>query len=488
MAHGHPLQKSAQLVVTLLAWLLFTTAARAGTFSYTLGGWNTEPAGAKWSVQYHGTDGNDVAFVEGYIEKRDANGTWTYSGACWNNYRGFANGDASSSSASGVYQGANGGANATHCRLVVKNHYGGDILLRAYFDVLGAAEFPVDDNGNPTDPNGNPLPPFAAALSAQRTSANGGVIHVTGIVLGNAADGGAHTDIRVTLAGSQAASGLVALATPTPARDAEHGTWDLNINISGIDNPALTFTVTLTPLVQSVADTAQQKTLDVSWPAYIAPPPDTAPAPPTTVPDDQSAPRPAGTNPSDMAGNPTQGSGYGFGQGGANNPYAPPEYPLPASTQPNGGTESNGVSSTAPAAPGSQPANYRPQGPGPGTGAPLTGGGGIVGGKVVDAGPGTQRSSSTSETGINYGEYGTGGPWDRIRQKILAWLQVPPSLPASEVYKLTIPIPWFEGVQNFDLDFNSKYMSAFRVAIRAFVAIFVVIAFLHQVIKDIRAY
>jgi hypothetical protein len=118
----------------------------------------------------------------------------------------------------------------------------------------------------------------------------------------------------------------------------------------------------------------------------------------------------------------------------------------------------------------------------------LTGGGGIVGGKVVDSGPGTQMSSSPSETGINYGEYGTGGSWDRIRQKILAWLQIPPSMPANEAYRITIPIPWFDGVQNFDIDFDSQYMSAFRVAIRAFIGIFVVIAFLHQVIKDIRAY
>ena len=177
--------------------------------------------------------------------------------------------------------------------------------------------------------------------------------------------------------------------------------------------------------------------------------------------------------------------GYGFGQGGLDNPYAPPPYPVPGTTQPNTGTANNGISTTAPS---SQPSNYRPQGPGPGTGSPLTGGGGIVGGKVLDSGPSTQADASPSETDIQYGEYGTGGSWDRIRQKILAWLQVPPSMPTTEAYKITIPMPWFDGTHPFDIDFNSMYMSAFRVALRAFIAIFVIIAFLHQVIKDIRAY
>jgi hypothetical protein len=292
--------------------------------------------------------------------------------------------------------------------------------------------------------------------------------------------------IRVTITGSQATAGVVTLPNPIPARDAEHGTWDIPISINDPANPAVSFTVVLTPMAQSAADNDQAKSLAVAWPAYVDPPPATEPATQPMQGDDQSATRPAGNNTNDMAGNPLQGVGYGFGQGGlGNNPYAPPPYPVPATTQPNTGTASNGTSTTAPS---SQPSNYRPQGPSSGTGSPLTGGGGIVGGQVLDSGPSTQRNASPSETDVHYGEYGTGGPWDRIRQKILAWLQMPPSMPANEVYKITIPMPWFDGMHPFDLDFNSSYMSAFRIAIRAFVAIFVVIAFLHQVIKDIRAY
>ena len=470
----------------LLVVLLLATQAKAGTFSYSFNGWNSDPSGAKWKVQFVGTDNNDVAFAEGYIEKKESNGSWTFVTNCWNNYRGFANGDASSSSASGVLTGVGGGANVVHCRLVVKNHFGGEILVTGYFDILGNTQIPVDANGNPTDPQGNPLPPFAATLSGERTSGSAGVIHVTGIVMGYSADGGAHTSINVLLTGTQATNNVVSLPSPLPARDEQHGTWDLPIAINDANNPEVSFGVVLTPMVSSSADNAQKKTLSVSWPAYIQPPPSTDPATQPAAPNDQSQTRPAGNNTNDMAGNIMQGVGYGFGQGGlGENPYAPPDYPVPATTQPNTGTANNGISTTAPSL---QPSNYRPQGPGPGTGSPLTGGGGIVGGKVLDSGPSTQRNASPSETDIHYGEYGTGGPWDRIRQKILAWLQIPPSMPTSEAYKITIPMPWFNGTHPFDIDFNSSYMSAFRVALRAFIAIFVIIAFLHQVIKDIRAY
>ena len=466
--------------------LLLHGVSRAGSFSYSLGGWSNDPYGAKWSVQFTGTDNNDAAFAEGYFETKDASGNWNNAGQMWNNYRGFANGDPSVSSASGVFQGGGGGGTSvTHCRLVVKDHFGGGVFITGYFDVLGAAVFPVDSNGNPTDPNGKPLPPFAASMISERTGDGGGVIHVTGLVMGFANDGGAHTDILVTLSGTQAVNGTVTLATPTPDKDLSKGTWDLTININDADVDSVAFGIKLTPLEGSSADNAQAKSLSVSWPKYIAPAPATNPATQPNTAIDQSATKPAGTNPYDMSGNPVTGSGYGFGQGGLNNPYAPPAYPVPASTQPNMGTSSNGISTTAPS---SQPSNYNPGGPGPGTGAPLTGGGGIIGGKVIDSGPGTQMNSSPSETGVNYGEYGTGGPWDRIRQKILDWLQLPPSMPSVEVYKITIPIPWFDGYQNFDIDFNSTYMSGFRVALRAFIGIFVVIAFIHQVIKDIRAY
>ena len=465
----------------LLAILLASASSHAGTFSYTIGGWSSDPFGARWSVQYHATDSNDVAYAEGYLQKKDANGNWVSIGFLWDNYRGFANG----SSASSIYQGANNAAQVVHCRLIVKNHYGNDIFLTAYFDIFANNEFPVDANGHPTDPNGNPLPPFAASLTSERSNGSGGVIHVTGIVLGYTADGSAHTDIRITVAGSDGVSGLVSLPSPLPARNDSAGTWDIPLSVNDASNPSVSFTVTLTPLAQSAADGSQAKSLNVSWPSYIEPPPATAPATSSSGTTDQSATRPAGTNPYDMAGNAVGGTGYGFTQGGTSNPYAPPAYPLPASTQPNEGTASNGVSSTAANVP---PSNYRPQGPTSSTGVPLTGGGGIVGGTVVVNGPATQSSSSPSETGVNYGEYGTGGPWDRIRQKLLAWLQMPPSMPSNESYKLTIPLPWFDSVHNFDIDFNGQYMSSFRVALRAFVAIFVILAFVHQVIKDIRAY
>jgi hypothetical protein len=469
----------------LLVVLVLPCLAQAGTFTYTFTGWSSDPPGAKWTVQFHGTDNNDVAYAEGYIEKKDSNGNWVYDGSCWPNYRGFANGDASVSSASGVYQGANNSGSVVHCRLVVKNHWGGAIFLVAYVDIFANTEFPVDANDKPTDPSGNPLPPFSCSIGSERTSGGGGVVHVTSIVLGNTNDGAAHTDIRVTLGGADAVSALVTLPNPLPARNAQNGTWDIPISINDASNPDVSFTIILTPMVQSSADGAQAKSLDVSWPAYIDPPPSTAPSTQPTGTTDQSGTRPAGTNPYDMAGNKVGGTGYGFTQGGTTNPYAPPPYPLPASTQPNGGTASNGVSSTAPS---TQPTNYAPQGPTSSTVVPLTGGGGIVGGTVVVNGPATQMASSPSETGVNYGEYGTGGSWDRIRQKLLAWLQMPPSMPTNETYKITIPIPWFDGVQNFAIDFNSQYMSSFRVALRAFIAIFVIIAFVHQVIKDIRAY
>jgi hypothetical protein len=469
----------------LLAMWVLPCVAHAGTFTYTFTGWSSDPPGAKWTVQFHGTDSNDVAFADGYVEKKDSNGNWVFDGSCWSNYRGFANGDASNSTASGIYQGANNSGTVVHCRLVVKNHWSGAIFLMAYVDIFANKEFPVDATGKPTDPSGNPLPPFACSMTSARTSGGGGVVHVTSIVLGNSNDGAAHTDIRVTLAGEDAVSGLVALPTPLPERNAETGTWDIPVNVRDSGNPAVTFTIILTPLVQSAADSVQAKSLDASWPAYIDPPPATEPASQPGDTTDQSSTRPAGTNPYDMAGNKVGGSGYGFSQGGTTNPAAPPPYPLPATTQPNAGTASNGVPSTAPSSP---PANYRPQGPTSATGVPLTGGGGIVGGTVVVNGPTTQTNSSPSETGVNYGEYGTGGSWDRIRQKILAWLQVPPSMPTNETYKLTIPMPWFDGVQNYDLDFNGPYMRSFRVALRAFIAIFVIIAFVHQVIKDIRAY
>jgi hypothetical protein len=335
----------------------------------------------------------------------------------------------------------------------------------AYVDIFANTEFPVDANGRPTDPSGNPLPPFACDLTSERTSSGGGVVHVTSIVLGNSNDGAAHTDIRVTLSGDDAVSGLVALPTPMPERDPETGTWDIPISVRDATNPPVSFTITLTPLVQSAADGAQAKSLPVSWGEFLEPPPMIDPPPPATQSTDQSAPRPAGTNPYDMAGNRAGGGGFSYSS--------------------EGGTATNGVPSTAPT---SQPANYRPQGPTSSTGAPLTGGGGIIGGTVIVNGPTTQSASSPTETGVNYGEYGTGGAWDRIRQKILAWLQMPPSMPSNETYKITIPMPWFDSTHNFDIDFNGQYMSAFRVAIRAFVAIFVIIAFVHQVIKDIRAY
>lgn len=469
-------------MVALVALLLLVSQAHAGNFTYTFGGWVPNPFGALWAVEYHGTDANDAAYVEGQIEQKDDSGNWNYVAYCWSTYHTFMDG----STSDGVYQGWNNHANVGHFRLVLRNHFGAnEVVMIGYFDLAGNTVFPVDPNGNPTDPHGNPLPPFAASMKSERTGKTTGVIHVTGITMGDSADGSAHTDINVMLSGDQAALGTVSVATPLPARDTQHGTWDIPVNINDATNPAVAFNVILTPMVQSSADTKQAKTLPVSWPAYTNPPPTTAPATQPTSPDDESTTRPAGNSSNDMAGNPLQGVGYGFGQGGLNNPYAPPPYPVPASTQPNGGTAVNGVSTTMPS---DNPSNYRPQGPGPGTGSPLTGGGGVIGGKVIDGGPDTQSGSSPSETGVNYGEYGTGGPWDRIRQKIIAWLQLPPSMPTTETSKITIPIPWFDSVQNFDIDFDGPYMNGFRVAIRAFVAIFVVIAFLHQVIKDIRAY